>query len=101
MDRRRLKEAQDIALQKGLIKDRNDLKISTHKNKRFMIKPLHNDKFIHFGLYPFEGHGAYIDHQDNDIRKAWRARHSKIMKNGQPAYKDKSSPDFYSWQILW
>ena len=100
MDDRNLKEAQQIALQKGIIKDKNDLQISTHKNKRFMIK--HGDKFIHFGLYPFAKYGTFIDHHNDPIKTRWRARHAKVLlKDGKPAYLNHLSPAYYSWNILW
>ena len=78
----------------------NTLKLSTRKNKRFMILSP-SGKYIHFGLYPYKGKGAFIDHLDKDIRNAWRARHSKILKDGKPAYLNPESPEFYSWNILW
>ena len=73
---------------------------SDKKNKRFKIT-LPDSKVVHFGLWPFTGKGTYIDHHDNDIRDAWQARHSKILKNGKPAYLNPNSPEFYSWNFLW
>jgi hypothetical protein len=58
-------------------------------------------KKINFGLYPFKGEGTYIDHNDDKIRKAWQARHKMIMKDGKPAYLDKESAEYYSYNILW
>lgn len=69
---------------------------SPRAGKRFMIQ--HENAFIHFGAWPAK---TFLDHQDSQIRDAWRARHSKIMKQGKPAYLDKTSPEFYSWNILW
>lgn len=72
---------------------------STRKNKRMFVDigdPI--KKRIHFGA---KGGQTYADHRDEKKRKAWRARHSKILKNGKPAYKDKTSPEFYAWHILW
>jgi hypothetical protein len=78
----------------------NTLQISNRKNKRFKIlSPSGN--YIHFGLYPYKGKGTYIDHFDTKIRKAWKARHSKILKDGKPAYLNPESPEYYSWHILW
>ena len=96
---RKINEARAIAKSKGIIKNDEDLTISQAKNKRFAIK--YNNKIINFGLYPFSGEGAFIDHGNEKLRKAWRARHSKIMKDGKPAYLDKTSPDYYAWRILW
>ena len=94
-----LEQARNIAYKKKLINNDNELKYSTRKGKRFMI--LHNDKWIHFGAYPFTGFGSFLDHGNEELRKQWKARHSKIMKDGEPAYKNKSSPSYYSYNILW
>ena len=95
-----LQSARRKARIEGLIDNDNDLKESTRKGKRFMIK--HNDKWIHFGLWPFSGHGTYLDHGDDSIRKAWKARHSvNKNNNGIPFYNDRNSPLYYAWHILW
>ena len=86
------RKAQSIGL------DYSTLKKSTRKGKRFSI--IHNNKIIHFGAYPYSV-GTYLDHGNENIKNQWRARHSKIMKNGKPAYTDKESPEYYSWHILW
>jgi hypothetical protein len=99
MSDRKLSEARRIAKSKGLIKNDEDLTISKAKNKRFAIK--YDNKTINFGLWPFSGQGSYLDHKNDTIRKAWRARHREIMKDGKPAYLDKTSPDYYAWRILW
>lgn len=82
------------------IENWNTLKNSNVKNKRFsIITP--KGKKINFGLYPFKGYGTYIDHLNDKLRENWRARHSKILKDGKPAYLNKESPEYYSWHILW
>ena len=96
MNDRGLSIVKKIAKIKGI---EGEINISKVKNKRFSIK--YNNKTINFGLWPFSANGTYIDHHDNKIRDAWRARHSKIMKDGKTAYLDKSSPEFYSWNLLW
>ena len=78
--------------------DASSIKISNNKNKRFQI--LVNGKTINFGLYPFKN-GTYIDHHDDKLRAAYRARHSKILKDGKPAYLNPESPSYYSWNLLW
>ena len=93
---RGLSKARKIAKSKGI---NEEINISKAKNKRFSI--VYDGKTINFGLYPFKGKGTFLDHGDTKIRDAWRARHSKILKNGKPAYLDKTSPEFYSWRILW
>jgi len=97
---RKLSEARKIALKKGIIKSPEELQISKAKNKRFVV--IKDGKRINFGVWNFSGKGTYIDHNDNKLRDAWRARHSKILlKDGTPAYMSKDSPDFYAWRILW
>jgi hypothetical protein len=96
---RKLLEAKKVAKKKK-IENWETLKTSDIKDKRFsIISP--SGKLIHFGLYPFKGEGTYLDHRDDTIRDAWRARHSKIKVGTQLAYKDKESPEYYSWNILW
>ena len=76
------------------------IEVSNKVNKRFMIT-LDNGDVIHFGLWPYKGRGAYIDHKDEKIKSAWQARHSKIMLNNEPAYLNTYSPEYYSWHLLW
>ena len=66
-----------------------------------MIYEPTSNKYIHFGAYPFMGFGTFLDHGNEELRKNWRARHIKIMKDGEPAYKNKLSPSYYSYHILW
>lgn len=95
---RKLNIAKKIAKEKG-IKNWNTLDISNAKNKRFsIISP--SGKLLNFGLYPFKN-GTFIDHGDKNIRSNWRKRHIKILKEGKPAYLNKESPEYYSWNILW
>jgi hypothetical protein len=95
---RKIKEAQAIAKSKNIA---GTIEISKAKNKRFVIiRP--DGKRINFGLFPFSGEGTFLDHGDEKIKKAWRARHSKILlKDGTPAYMSKDSPDYFAWRILW
>jgi hypothetical protein len=96
---RKLKVALDIAKNKN-IKNWETIAIADAKNKRFSILSPSGKK-ISFGVWPYSADGTYIDHKDEKIRKAWKARHKMIMKDGKPAYLDKESPEFYSWSILW
>ena len=94
-----LLEAKKIAKRKK-IQNWETLKVSTVKDKRFSIVGP-DGNLINFGLWPYKGEGAFLDHNDVDIRDAWRKRHGKIMRGDKLAYKDKSSPEYYSWNILW
>lgn len=96
MDDRKLAQARAVAKNKGI---KEEINISNAKNKRFSV--IVDGKTINFGLYPFSGKGTFLDHKDEKIREAWRARHSKILKEGKPAYLNKNSPEYYSWNILW
>ncbi len=96
---RQLSKAKAIAKKKN-IKNWETLEISKVKNKRFSIMSPSGKK-INFGLWPFSGKGAFIDHQDETIKTAWKARHSKILNDGKPAYKNVESPEYYSWNLLW
>ena len=70
--------------------------ISKAKNKRFYV--VYDKKLINFGSSVGK---AFIDHHDEKKRKAWKARHSMILKDGSPAYKNKHSPSYWSYNILW
>ena len=70
--------------------------ISKVKNKRFYV--VYDKKIINFGSRIGK---AFIDHHDENKRKSWKARHSKILKDGKPAYKDKTSPEYYNWHLTW
>jgi hypothetical protein len=96
---RMLLEAKKVAKRKK-IENWMTLKVSTVKDKRFSIVGP-DGEVINFGLYPYKGEGTFLDHNDVDLRDAWRKRHSKIMKGDKLAYKDKTSPEYYSWNILW
>ena len=73
-----------------------DLKRSTRKNKKWMVK--YNGKWVHFGAY---GMSDYTIHNDKARRDSYRARHSKILlKDGTQAYKVKTQPSFWSWHLL-
>lgn len=92
--------------------DAGSLEVSTRKGKRFKIRSPAG-KLVHFGVWRDEpawlssverreGRGTFIDHQDPEVRAAWRARHSRITDaRGRPFYQNPESPEFYSWHILW
>jgi len=70
--------------------------LSGTKTKRFYV--IYNNKIINFGSKVGK---AFIDHHDKLIRKNWVERHSKISKDGKPAYKNKESPSYWAYHILW
>lgn len=71
----------------------NTIEISNRKGKRFKIR--YNDKYIHFGVWPYKT-GTYIDHEDDNIRENWIKRHSKNKNWNNP-----SSPIFWAAYTLW
>jgi|688.fasta_scaffold2478688_1 hypothetical protein len=74
-----------------------DFGISKTKNKRFYV--IYDSKKINFGSTT---NNTFIDHNNEDKKRAWIARHTKIKnKNGELVYKLKSSPDYWSYHILW
>jgi hypothetical protein len=86
-----------------------DFKKSTRKDKKYMVRTP-KGKLIHFGQIGFEqfkdstGLGLYshLDHGDKNRRRLYRLRHRAIKtKDGKPAYKDKESSSYYSWNYLW
>ncbi len=70
--------------------------LSKTKTKRFYV--IYNNTIINFGSKVGQ---TYIDHRDDHKRKAWRARHMKILKEGKPAYKNKMSPEYWNWHLTW
>jgi hypothetical protein len=70
--------------------------ISKAKNKRFYV--VYDKKIINFASKIGQ---TFIDHHDENKRNSWKARHSRILKEGKPAYKNKHSPSYWSWSILW
>ncbi len=74
---------------------------STRKGKRFSIAaPGSSDKRIHFGQWPYTGKGTFIDHNDENIRKSWRARHG-ATEGSRAAKDDPQSALYYAWRVLW
>ena len=94
---RKLSVVKRIAKELGI---QGKLEVSNKTNKRFMIT-LDDGTVIHFGLWPYNGRGAFIDHKDEKLKSAWQARHSKILKDGEQAHLNIYSPEYYSWHLLW
>lgn len=70
---------------------------SARAGKRFFV--IYGGKIINFGSDV--GH-TYIDHHDMQKRKAWRARHTAIVNGaGQHVYLLKTSPSYWSTNLLW
>ena len=75
-----------------------DLEYSNRMNKKYMVT-LKNGEKIHFGDDRYED---YLTHLDRKRRAQYRKRASKIKdKHGNLTYKDKNSPNFWSYHLLW
>lgn len=70
---------------------------SERKNKKYYV--IYDNKIIHFG---HSGYDDYTTHHDKERRYNYRKRASGIKdKNGNLVYKNKYSPGFWSYNILW
>lgn len=69
-----------------------DISISNRKDKRFVIT-LPTEEKIHFGHPDYDN---YIIHKDDERRKRFQSR----WKNN-PNLKNRKSPLFYSYNLLW
>jgi hypothetical protein len=87
------KEIHDKALSLGA----TDFGYSKVMGKKYFV--IYNGKKINFGA---SGYSDFTKHKDPKRKARYRARHSKILnKEGKPAYKDKTSPAYWSWNLLW
>jgi len=75
----------------------DDLMISKRKNKKYVVK--YKGKEIHFGHKLYQD---YTTHNDEDRRKRYIARASKIRnKQGKLTYNDPKSANFWAFNLLW
>lgn len=82
------------------------IKKSTRKDKKLMVE--HNDKIIHFGAknyqHFYDKTRIYkdLDHNDDERRKRYIARHSKVKdKDGNYVINDPNSASYWSLNVLW
>ena len=69
---------------------------SKTKNKKYCVS--YHGKRINFGA---KGMSDYTIHKDPERRRRYRARHRAIRnKQGQLVYKLKTSPAYWSWNLL-
>lgn len=75
----------------------SEVGISERKGKKYYV--IYKGKIIHFGA---EGYSDFLEHKDKERRDRYRKRHAAILKkDGTPAYKDKFSPAYWSYFVLW
>lgn len=87
-----LKAARARALDLGLC-----LPVSSDGGKKLMV--FVGGRWIHFGS---RGMGDYLIHGDDERRRLFRLRARGIRgDDGGFAYKDRNSPLFWSYNILW
>lgn len=79
---------------KRLYGDDVQIKISTRKDKKYMLLNPENNKWVHFGQMnpPMED---YTKHLDLKRREAFKIRNKKWSKM------DKYSPGFMSYYLTW
>ena len=70
--------------------------LSKKPYKRFYV--IYDGRIIHFGS---KYGSTYIDNKDINKKMNWRARHSRILKNGYPAYLQIDSPEYWNWNLTW
>lgn len=79
-------------LAKELYGDDVEIKLSTKKDKKYMILNPNNNKWVHFGQMGYED---YTKHNDKDRRDNFLLRNKKW--ENKPEY----SPAFLSYHLLW
>lgn len=86
------------------------IRISRKKNKKYDI--YYNGHWVSFGHKDYEHYKTsdripkelhiYDEHHDKERRKQYRARASKITdKYGNFTYKNKNSPNYWAYHLLW
>ena len=87
------KDLHDKALRLGA----TNFGYSKSKGKKYFV--VYDGKTINFGA---KGMSDFTKHKDEDRRKRYYARHSKIKdKSGKKVITQKSSPSFWSYNLLW
>ena len=70
---------------------------SWRKGKKWAV--LYRGEWIHFGA---QGYDDFTEHRDEKRRASYRARHGAIrVRDGRLAHTVKTSPAFWSWELLW
>lgn len=68
------------------------IKLSTRKDKKYMLLNPDNNKWVHFGQIGYED---YTKHQDNKRRQLFKIRNQKW------AEQDLYSPGYLSYYLTW
>ena len=86
------------------------IRLSTRKNKKYDV--YYNGKWISFGDKRYEHYKTselipeslhiYREHRDPERRSNYRTRAKGILnKYGELTYKDKNSPNYCAYHLLW
>ena len=82
---------------KGISLGAADLKRSTRKNKKWMVK--YKGKWIHFGDLRYTD---FTQHRDKERRRAYLKRARGIRdKQGRLTYTNKNNANYWAIKILW
>lgn len=74
-----------------------DIINSWRENKKYAV--CYNNKWIHFGDNRYQD---YTNHKDKNRRDSYRKRASGIVNQyGEYTYKNKNSPNFWAYHLLW
>ena len=74
-----------------------ELRPSHRKGKKWAV--LYEGKLIHFGAVGYED---FTQHGDPARRANYRRRHGAIrLRDGRLAHTVKTSPAYWSWELLW
>lgn len=77
---------------KNLFNDDVQIKLSTRNDKKYMLYNPQKDKWVHFGQM---GYQDYTQHLDKKRRALF------MLRNLKWASKDKYSPAYLSYTLLW
>lgn len=69
-----------------------DVRLSTRRDKKYMILNPNNNKWVHFGHMGYED---YTIHKDEDRRERF------LKRNHDWAHSDKYTPSYMSYHLLW
>jgi hypothetical protein len=65
----------------------------------YKLEVRHRGRVIRFGHRDYED---FLLHRNEERRQNWRARMRQVrMRSGKKAHKEKTSPLFWAWHILW
>lgn len=89
----KLREARRIAIRMGLPMPESS-QVAPYK-----LEVMYRGRLIRFGHRDYED---FLLHKNETRRANWRRRMRGVLKaDGKQAYKDKTSPLYWAWHLLW